>query len=303
MKQGAGGVGMRLKRRTATEVRHFRTGISAMVGWELRVGRRQLQRERAAVIAVHDSAGDSSQWRGLIDHVAPRFDVLALDMVGHGAAGAGRRGLPDDADLVLDAMRRLGRPVHLIGHGYGSVVILQAVQRRPGAVASLTLLSPAAFPLLRGEGPSDRRLFAEVMTLAATMAIEVASGERGAAMERYVDYWHGMGAWRRSSRRLQERLLGRLDRVLDDLAALAADWSRKVDLGRLACPALIVVGLEAPLPVLRAAEIVAEALPRGALRLLAGAGHMVPLTDPHLVDPMITAHLAAAEDARQPVAA
>jgi len=33
------------------------------------------------------------------------------------------------------------------------------------------------------------------------------------------------------------------------------------------------------------------------LRIVPDAGHMLPLTDPHLVDPMIGRHLIAAEPA------
>lgn len=128
-----------------------------MVGFGHRTKRRLVPAERAAVIAVHDSAGDSSHRRGLIEHA---------------------RGLeipPPDMDVRCAA--RTGR-------------------------------------------------------------------------------------W------------GDADRVLDDLAALAADPRRKADVGHLACPALIVAGGGAPPSAQRAAEILAGALPCGNLRLIAGADHM-----------------------------
>ena len=39
----------------------------------------------------------------------------------------------------------------------------------------------------------------------------------------------------------------------------------------------------------------AEALPRATLRMIPEAGHLAPLTDPHVVDPMIGAHLVVAD--------
>ena len=80
-----------------------------------------------------------------------------------------------------------------------------------------------------------------------------------------------------------------------DFAALAAETLGYADIARIECPALVAMGLELPTPSLRASELVAEALPRATLRMIPEAGHLAP-TDPHVVDPMIGAHLVVPAD-------
>lgn len=264
--------------------------------------------ERSVVVAVHDSASDGGQWRGLAGHLAPHFDLNAPDLPGYGHVACrgdvvGPRGVPADARTLLGLIRRIGQPVHLVGHGYGAAVVLRAALERPGVVLSLTLVSPAAYHLLRGEGPAERRLFGGVMDVVASMAVAAAGGDRTGAVARFVDLWQGPGAWARSGAGGRTRLVGELDRVLDDLASLASERGRLTELAGIGCPALAIVGLEAPAATVRVAELVAEALPSGVLRRLPRVGHMAPLTDPHLVGPMIAAHLLAAERGRLSAAA
>ena len=64
-----------------------------------------------------------------------------------------------------------------------------------------------------------------------------------------------------------------------------------IDYAGIACPTLAVMGLDSPPPSMRVTEIVADSIPGAALGIIAGAGHMLPLTDPHLLDPMIAEHL------------
>ncbi|MDX6226430.1 MAG: hypothetical protein QOE64_2806 [Frankiales bacterium] len=72
------------------------------------------------------------------------WDVAAVDQRGQWESP-----MPDDpslysvsalADAVLDAMRALGTPLHLVGHSFGGIVARDAVIREPETAASLTLL-------------------------------------------------------------------------------------------------------------------------------------------------------------------
>ena len=156
---------------------------------------------------------------------------------------------------------------------------------------SLTVIEPTAFQLLRTR---NRPLHAEVMAVAAAMNAAVGPRSRLAAMQLFIDYWNGPGAWSRTSPRLQQFFLSCFDQVRADYAAIAAEPDGADGLGRIDCPALAVMALDSPAASLRTTEVVAEALPRAVLRLIPDAGHMAPLTDPHVVDPMIAAHLLAA---------
>ena len=135
------------------------------------------------------------------------------------------------------------------------------------------------------------------MAIGAAMDPAAGPARRAAAMRLFIDYWNGDGAWARTSPRLRDFFLRCHDRIRAEFRAVACEAGGLGDLGRIACPTLAVMGLESPTPSLRVTELVARAVPGAVLRIVPDAGHMLPLTDPHVVDPMIGRHLAAAQPA------
>ncbi len=247
------------------------------------------------VVALHGSASSGAQWRSLVGYLEGRFRVFTPDLPGYGGSWrTATTGLGGDARAVAGLLDRIGRPVHLVGHSWGGAVALKLAAERPEAVRSLTVIEPAAFHLLRAGGPADRRLHAEVMSLGAALDPDAGPARRIAAMRLVIDYWNGAGAWGRTSAGLRAFLLGCHDRIGAEFRAIEREAGGIADLERIPCPTLAVMGLESPVASLRVTEIVAGAVPRAVLRMVADAGHLLPLTDPHVVDPMIGAHIVAA---------
>src|SRR3546814_8229080 len=88
------------------------------------------------------------------------------DLRGYGAtegwSGRAPMRLADEAALVRALAEEAGEPVHLVGHSYGGAVALMAALHFPEAIASLTLIEPVAFFLLRARSASDHALFTEI---------------------------------------------------------------------------------------------------------------------------------------------
>lgn len=255
------------------------------------------------VVALHGSASTGAQWRSLVGHLAARHRVLTPDLAGYGRSGkpAAPRTMATEAAFLGPLLAATGAPVHLIGHSFGGAVALAVAITMPARVRSLTLIEPAAFRLLTTGDHTDAELGDEIAAVARDIRSDAAAGARSDATARFIDYWNGPGAFVRSSARLQDFALSTLDRVIDNFASLAAPGLTRMALARIVCPTLVMAGLETRLPALRTAEIVAETIPDARLELVAGAGHMLPLTDPQIVDPMIARALARAE--AQPVRA
>lgn len=254
------------------------------------------------VLALHASASSGAQWQGLADYLRGRYRVIAPDLPGYGVARLHRsRNFADIADRVVGAMLGTSLSMHVVGHGLGAAVALEIAAARPDLVRSLTLIEPMAFHLLRHGDNSDLELFSQLSDLAGRMITSVATGRPNEAMQAYVDFWYGDGAWNRTSASLRNSLARQAERAAQDLVASLVLARSATDWRRIRCPMLVVMGLESPVASLRVAEMVAEAIPAARLMMISDAGHMAPLTDPHIIDPMIGVHLRTVDGLEWPV--
>jgi pimeloyl-ACP methyl ester carboxylesterase len=247
--------------------------------------------QRVPVLALHGAASSGRQWQGLSDYLRGHYRVVAPNLPGYGDAGrGGARDLHDVAESVMHTEAHRG-PMHVVGHSHGAAVALEIAMRRPELVRSLTLIEPAVYHLLRGGDASDLSLIKELTSLADWMAASVAANYPAAGMRAYVDFWYGAGTWDRISSTLRQSLVNDTERVTSDLtSSLAQPWGAN-RCERVVCPTLTMMALESHVASLRVTEVVAEAIPGARLVMIPGAGHMAPLTDPHLIDPLIAAHL------------
>jgi pimeloyl-ACP methyl ester carboxylesterase len=249
------------------------------------------------VLALHSSAGSGAQWRALAEMLPAAFRVLAPDLYGYGDAGAWPGAAPlrlaDEAALATAVLDRGDEPIHLVGHSYGGAVALRLAVERPDRLLSLTLIEPVAFHLLR-DGPREspnHGLLREIEDIAGAVAAAAGRGDGSAGMAAFVDYWNGAGAWRRMKPELRSALARRAGKVAQDFAATLSEPTPLTALRGVPVPTLVLRGSDSPRPTRRIAELVAAALPQAALRTIAGAGHMLPLTHREVVNAAIAEHL------------
>ncbi|MGA4840878.1 SDR family oxidoreductase [Streptomyces sp. G45] len=105
---------------------------------------------RPTVVLVHGYPDSKEVWSRVAARLAERFHVVLYDVRGHGRSTAPKplRGgftlekLTDDFLAVVDAVSP-DRPVHLVGHDWGSVQSWEfvTVERTQGRVASFTSMS------------------------------------------------------------------------------------------------------------------------------------------------------------------
>jgi pimeloyl-ACP methyl ester carboxylesterase len=113
------------------------------------------------VILLHGLLGDRHSWRCQIRHLTsnhPGIRVIAYDQRGHGRSGRGCAlsntlgQLADDLDAVIDTMAPTGRIV-LVGHSMGAMTILQYLQhhqsRNADRITAVGLIATAAADITR----------------------------------------------------------------------------------------------------------------------------------------------------------
>ncbi|WSF37228.1 SDR family oxidoreductase [Streptomyces sp. NBC_01351] len=106
--------------------------------------------DRPTVVLVHGYPDSKEVWSDVAERLAERFHVVLYDVRGHGRSSAPQplRGgftlekLTDDFLAVADAVSP-DRPVHLVGHDWGSVQGWEfaTVARTEGRIASFTSVS------------------------------------------------------------------------------------------------------------------------------------------------------------------
>src|ERR1700709_1673981 len=75
--------------------------------------------QKPAIVLVHGAFAESSSWNGVIEQLKQR----GLDCI---AVANPLRSLSGDAAYVRDVIAAVGRPVVLVGHSYGGLVISEA---------------------------------------------------------------------------------------------------------------------------------------------------------------------------------
>ena len=246
------------------------------------------------VVCVHASASSSGQWRALMDRLANRFRVLAVDLHGYGQSPA----WPDDRELTLADEARLIEPVfraagerfHLVGHSYGGAVALRAALDDPSRLRSLVLYEPVLFAALMQDDP-EQPAAREIASVRDDTNAAVDRGELDRAGERFVDYWMGAGAWASTPDKRRPAVAGAMRKVKAEWHATFTEPTPLAAFSRLTIPTLLLVGAESPASSRGVARLLTARLPNLTVVELPGIGHMGPVTHPELVNPEIEAYL------------
>ena len=245
----------------------------------------------APIVLLHSSLSSKSQWSELAARLAPRFCVIALDLCGYGdnpmPAALRPFSLDDEVRLVADRLDRLVPPhvrVHVIGHSYGGLVGLRFAERCRGRVATLSLYEPVAFGVL------DRRdaALAEVRRVADCVEQLVKAGLRLQAAEIFVDFWSGAGSYGRLPRAAKVGIARNIGKVPFDFQAAMAWPLDAAGVRSIAVPTLLLGGDHSPGIAQQIIHQLSRSLPKRYVGRI-DAGHMGPVTAPHLVNPWIEA--------------
>src|SRR6478735_11007218 len=105
-----------------------------------------MSEQSPVVVLVHGAFAESASWNGVIEQLyANGVDAIAV--------ANPLRGVRNDATYLRDVIAGLGRPVLLVGHSYGGIVITGAAVAANPAVVGLVYV--AGFAPDGNEGAFD----------------------------------------------------------------------------------------------------------------------------------------------------
>jgi 2-hydroxy-6-oxonona-2,4-dienedioate hydrolase len=261
------------------------------------------------VVFVHGTAGAGPVWAPLVKELSG-FRCLLVDRPGWGLSSPVDYAHGDyealSADLMRGSLRVLGVDhAHVIGGSIGNLWALRLAQAYPDVVDGLVLIGGGpltpAIPLPKIVRAIASPLGAVMLRLpekaGRVRAIVRANGDGASLdagrMEEFI-------AWRMA--------LGReTDSMLSERAMIRAivDWRRgsfqqglvfeNDDLAAIRARVLMIYGTSDPVGSIEIWKQFTEALPRGDLRIVDGAGHMPWFHDPTGVAADIKSFLSAPE--------
>lgn len=249
------------------------------------------------VVLLPPGASPASAWRRIMAGlVEAGFACVAINPSGYGEtesfAGDRPMRLADEAAAALALLGAPAGDVHLVGHSYGGAVALHMALADPDRFASLTLLEPAAYPMLRQAG--EHGLHDEVEAVNQTFIARVGEGERARALRDYIDYYNlGDGAWDALAEEAKTALLGRAETIAAALTAVHASDDRLADIAHIAAPILVAAGAETDPVHAGLAAVIAKQANGAPPALIAEAGHMAAQTHPAAFAELLLAHISA----------
>ena len=239
------------------------------------------------VVCVHANAGSSSQWRALMERLAPKYHVLAADSYGAGKSPAWPEAQPlwlrDEAALLEPVFARAGQPFALVGHSYGAAVALIAALQQPGRVRALALYEPTLFSLVDAETPPPND--ADGIRDAVTRAVEALdAGDAARAAECFIDFWMGPGAWAGTPEPRKGPIAESVRGIRGWANALMNEPTPLAAFAALEVPVLYMIGQASPESSRGVARLLTPALPQVEVVEFPGLGHMAPLTHPDVIN-------------------
>ena len=243
------------------------------------------------VVCLHSNASSSSQWRALMETLAPRFHVLAADSYGVGKSPAWPTDRPvwlrDEVALLEPVLARAGDPFAVVAHSYGAAVALIAAVTQPHRVRVLALYEPTLFALLDAESPPPNDADG-IRSAVAHAAAALDAGDPARAAECFIDFWMGAGAWDHMPEPRKGPIAASVTNVRGWANALFAEPTPLRAFAELNVPVLYMIGKNSPASSRGVARVLTRALPRVEVVEFEGLGHMGPVTHPEVVNEAIS---------------
>jgi magnesium chelatase accessory protein len=251
------------------------------------------------LLLIHGTAASTHTWRDLMPLLASRFDVLAIDLPGHGYSErlpGGSMSLPSLAGAVGELLDTVGfRPALIVGHSAGAAIALRMVidgSVHPRAVVGL---NAALLPF----GGSMRRIFSPMAKLFATTKLMPALIARRArdlgAVKRVLD---GTGSRLEDEGAvLYQRLLQREGHVASVLAMMAS-WDLAPlleDLPRVQSSLHLVTGGRDKAVSPREADSIAAIVEGSTVERLDDLGHLAHEEDPARLAEIVAGYSASGD--------
>jgi lipase len=201
--------------------------------------------------------------------------ITLFDMPGHGQSGDWDGKTEYQSLVTRSAAHFCAGPTHVIGHSFGATAALRLAVERPELVSRLTLIEPVYFAAAKGT--DAHREHAKVFR---PFVGAMLTGDEARATEIFNDLWGAM-PWAKISPKIKSYLIDRIHLIVAGGGAIEEDADGITSAERLAglnIPVTLVRGAVSQPVIAAVHDALVARIPNVDEQIIAGAGHMVPLT-------------------------
>ena len=209
-------------------------------------------------------------------HRAIDYDRRSFGASVHAPVSDTNRHIRDAARLLeeLDAA-----PATVVGWSMGGVIALGLAIARPELVSALVLIEP---PLHAKRHPNVRMLSAILRA-----KIHQRRGRERDGAEAFLRWAtrerSGSSTYEQAPPEIRELVLGNAAAILGELDGGTGEALKAEAIGRIACPAVCLVGTNSDQAFAAAAKRLGKALPSMRIVTIEGSGHAMPLDAPEAI--------------------
>lgn len=233
-------------------------------------------------LALHCTIAHSGAWSGVAGVLGSDATLIAPDMPSHGKSPDwNEQGDLFDLVTALSA-EQLSEPMDVIGHSFGAMIALRLAMEHPDLVRSAVLIEPVFFAVARQDAPD---LLAQYEHTAQPYAQALAAGDMELAARLFNRMWSTDDSPRwpdlpERTRAAMTRGVHLVPAVEDDLVEDKKGLLAPDMLSRAAMPTLLVHGARTHPAMPTICQGLQQRLPNASGTVIAGAGHMAPITHP-----------------------
>jgi len=244
-------------------------------------------RGNTPILLLHAVGMDLTMWGPQMEALQKSYDVIALDLPGHGLSPEVGKALSFShlAAAVVQVVDSLATgPVHLIGISFGGMVAQTIAVEHPALVRSLSLIGTACtFPEAGRTALRGRASFARREGMRALAPLSLARWFTPEFSQRRPDVLDGI-----------TKLLYWQDAAAHaDLWDLIATLDTQAGLLASKVPALLIVGEQDTSTPVAAAQQLAQALRTPHVHIVPGSAHFTNLEAPEIVNDLLLHFLAS----------
>ncbi|MCC6947040.1 MAG: alpha/beta hydrolase [Bradyrhizobiaceae bacterium] len=241
-----------------------------------------------AVVLVHSSAAGYRQWQKLMEELAGRYRLIAVNLFGYGATskwpGDRPMTLGDQASLVAAAADLDAGDVALVGHSLGAAVACEAALQLGARVRVLAAFEPILFYLLRDH--REIAAYADIEGMSRNYLEFARRGDWNEVGHHFIDYWAGDGTWAATPEERKARVLPVLPPIAHEWEMLGFKGRPIAELGKIAAPVHLLRAADTNLSTKTVAALLQHAHPHWMVHELPTGGHLAPIMRPDLVNPV-----------------